>query len=138
MFGGEIESVIEIVEVVVVRLQVMCLTSDNVETYILQVIHKGGGVSHIPQHGETVTAGAHIEDTKYSAAIGEMHHSFSEMHIIFSVSRIENELRGRLSQEFIQPSGLKAHLLIGLVNNGPCRLKYIEIVLSEYSDPHTL
>jgi hypothetical protein len=116
----------------------MCLTSNNVETYILQLIHQSGGVSHIPQHGETVTASAHIEDTKYSASISEMHHFLSEMHIVFSVSRIENELRGGPSQDFIQPSGLKSHFLVALVNNGPCRLKYIEIVLFEYSDPHTL
>jgi hypothetical protein len=107
----------------------MCLTSNDVEIDILQLIHQGGGMSHIPQHGEAVTASAHIEDTKYSASISEMHHSLSEVHIVFSVSRIENELRGGPSQDFIQPSCLKAHLLVALVNYGPCRLKYIETVL---------
>ena len=138
VLSGVVEGVEKVVQVVVLRPQVMGLAGDEVETDVLQVVYQGGGADDVPEHGGTVASGAHIEDAEHAAAVGEMYLALPQGYVVSPVPRVEGEAMGVSPQYLVQPLPGEASPLLVVIDLGTGLLQYVQIGAIGDFDPNAL
>jgi len=133
-----VKGVVEVEQVIVYRLYVVGLAGDDVKTKVVQVIHQGGSVGDIPQHGEAVTAGRHIENTKYPSSVTEVDIALPKVQVISAVSGIEGKAGWGMSQDLIKPVPVEARYLTLIIDLRARLLQHIQKGAIEDSDPDSL